>query len=83
VEIELRGISLAELSRIHSAAATAGVNPASIRISVPVQEQRRVIEGVWHAGGEIISLAPLRRRLEDLFLEWSDAGAAQEESSRQ
>ena len=31
----------------------------------------RVIEGVWQAGGEIMSLAPLRRRLEDLFLEWS------------
>jgi ABC-2 type transport system ATP-binding protein len=80
VEIELRGISLAELSRIHPAAATAGVSPASIRISVPVQEQRRVIEGVWQAGGEIISLAPLRRRLEDLFLEWSGAGVKQEEN---
>jgi ABC-2 type transport system ATP-binding protein len=82
VEIELRGISLAELSRIHSAAATAGVNAASIRIAVPLQEQRRVIEEVWHAGGEIISVAPLRRRLEELFLEWSGAGAAQEENSR-
>jgi ABC-2 type transport system ATP-binding protein len=80
VEIELRGISLAELSRIDPAAATAGVSPASIRISVPVQEQRRVIEGVWQAGGEIISLAPLRRRLEDLFLEWSGAGLKQEEN---
>ena len=71
VEIELCGISLAELSLIHPAAATAGANPASIRISVPAQEQRRVIEAVWNAGGEIVSLAPLRRRLEDLFLEWS------------
>jgi ABC-2 type transport system ATP-binding protein len=81
VEIELRGISLAELGRIHPVAATAGVNPASIRISVPVQEQRRVIEGVWQAGGEIISVAPLRRRLEDLFLEWSGAGAVPAENS--
>jgi ABC-2 type transport system ATP-binding protein len=69
VEIELRGLSVAEVSRIYPAAATAG--PDSIRISVPTQEQRRVIEAVWHAGGEIVSLAPLRRRLEDLFLEWS------------
>jgi ABC-2 type transport system ATP-binding protein len=81
VEIELRGISLAELSRIHPAAATAGPNSGSIRISVPVQDQRRVIEGVWQAGGEIISLAPLRRRLEDLFLEWSGAGAVQQENA--
>src|ERR1700727_3994259 len=74
VEIEVRGISDARVNRIDPAAATAGVSPASIRISVPVQEQRRVIEGIWQAGGEIISLAPLRRRLEDLFLEWSGAG---------
>jgi hypothetical protein len=40
-----------------------------------------VIEGVWQAGGEIISLAPLRRRLEDLFLEWSGAGVVQEENA--
>jgi ABC-2 type transport system ATP-binding protein len=69
VEIELRGLSLAEVSRIYPGAATAG--PDAIRISVPAQEQRRVIEAVWQAGGEIVSLAPLRRRLEDLFLEWS------------
>jgi ABC-2 type transport system ATP-binding protein len=82
VEIELRGISLAELSRISSAAATAGNNPASIRISVPVQEQRRVIEGIWQAGGDIISLAPVRRRLEDLFLEWSGAAVMQKDAER-
>jgi ABC-2 type transport system ATP-binding protein len=69
VEIELRGLSVAEVSRIYPATAAAG--PDSIRIAVPAQEQRRVIEAVWHAGGEIVSLAPLRRRLEDLFLEWS------------
>jgi ABC-2 type transport system ATP-binding protein len=69
VEIELRGLSVAEISRIYPAAATS--EPDSIRISVPSQDQRRVIEAVWQAGGEIVSLAPLRRRLEDLFLEWS------------
>jgi ABC-2 type transport system ATP-binding protein len=77
VEIELRGLSLAEVTRIYPAAA--GVGPASIRISVPAHEQRRVIEAVWSAGGEIVSLAPLRRRLEDLFLEWSGATASADE----
>jgi ABC-2 type transport system ATP-binding protein len=81
VEIELRGISLAELSRIYPAAASDGVNPASIRISIPAQEQRRVIEGIWSAGGEIVSLAPLRRRLEDLFLEWSGVVGAIERAA--
>jgi len=77
VEIELRGLSLAEVNRIYPAAA--GVGAASIRISVPAHEQRRVIEAVWSAGGEIVSLAPLRRRLEDLFLEWSGATASADE----
>ena len=76
VEIELRGISLAELSRIYPGAASAVANPDSIRIFVPAQQQRRVIEAVWSAGGEIVSLSPLRRRLEDLFLEWSGDPAA-------
>src|SRR6202021_2682345 len=43
VEIELRGISLAQLSHIHPAAASAGVSTAAIRILVPVKEKRRVI----------------------------------------
>ena len=81
VEIELRGVSLAELSRIYPGAASAVANPDSIRILVPAQQQRRVIEAVWSAGGEIVSLSPLRRRLEDLFLEWSGDTAA--ESRRQ
>ncbi len=71
VEIEVRGITLGQADRICPGAATAGAGPASIRITVPQQEQRRVIEAVWNAGGEIVSLAPLQRRLEDLFLEWS------------
>jgi ABC-2 type transport system ATP-binding protein len=79
VEIELRGISLAELSHIYPGAASAVANPDSIRIFVPAQQQRRVIEAVWSAGGEIVSLSPLRRRLEDLFLEWSGDPAAKSE----
>lgn len=68
VEIEVRGLSLAEAGRIHPATATEN---GPIRMNVPLQEQRRIIEAVWHAGGEIVSLVPLRRRLEDLFLHWS------------
>jgi ABC-2 type transport system ATP-binding protein len=68
VEIELRGLTLAEASRISPATAN---ESGAIRMTVPTQEQRRVIEAVWNAGGEIVSLAPLRHRLEDLFLEWS------------
>jgi ABC-2 type transport system ATP-binding protein len=68
VEIEVRGLPLAEASRISPATAN---ETGAIRMTVSTQEQRRVIEAVWHAGGEIVSLAPLRHRLEDLFLDWS------------
>jgi ABC-2 type transport system ATP-binding protein len=68
VEIEVRGLPLEEASRISPATAN---ESGAIRMTVPTQEQRRVIEAIWSAGGEIVSLAPLRHRLEDLFLEWS------------
>jgi ABC-2 type transport system ATP-binding protein len=70
VEIEVRGLSLDQVSRIHPATAN---ESGSIRMLIAAHEQRRVIEAVWTAGGEIVSLAPLRRRLEDLFLEWSSS----------
>ena len=71
VEIEVKGITGAELTRLDPMAS--GVDPARLLITVPAQEQRRVIQEVWVAGGEIVSLTPVRRRLEDLFLEWSSA----------
>ena len=68
VEIEVRGLTLAEATRIAPAIAN---ESGPIRMTIPAQEQRRVIEAIWHAGGEIVSLAPLRHRLEDLFLDGS------------
>jgi ABC-2 type transport system ATP-binding protein len=67
-EIEVRGLPLAEASRISPAIEN---ESGAIRMTVPTQEQRRVIEAIWLAGGEIVSLTPLRHRLEDLFLDWS------------
>ena len=31
--------------------------------------QRRTIEKIWLAGGEVIAVNPIRRTLEDLFVE--------------
>jgi ABC-2 type transport system ATP-binding protein len=73
IAIEVRGISLAQAGQLSAGAASAGAAPSSIRLTILPQEQRRVIEAIWNAGGEIVSLAPLERRLEDLFLEWSGA----------
>ena len=71
VEMEVRGLGLAELLKLDPSASSTVANRLVGRINVPARDQRRVIETVWAAGGEIVSLAPLRRRLEDLFLEWS------------
>ncbi len=40
-----------------------------VRFKVPAEEQRLVLERVWQAGGEIVSVNPTRRSLEELFLE--------------
>lgn len=40
-----------------------------IEITVPALNQRRTIEQIWLAGGEVVSVHPVRRTLEDLFVE--------------
>jgi ABC-2 type transport system ATP-binding protein len=40
-----------------------------IRITVPALRQRSTIEQIWLAGGEVIAVNPIRRTLEDLFVE--------------
>ena len=40
-----------------------------IKITVPALSQRRTIEKIWLAGGEVVAVNPVRRTLEDLFVE--------------
>ena len=40
-----------------------------IRITVPALEQRRTIEKIWLVGGEVVAINPVRRTLEDLFVD--------------
>jgi len=40
-----------------------------IKFDVPICAQRAAIEKVWTLGGEVVSVNPLRRSLEQLFLE--------------
>ena len=40
-----------------------------IKITVPALRQRSTIEQIWLAGGEVIAVNPIRRTLEDLFVE--------------
>jgi ABC-2 type transport system ATP-binding protein len=46
----------------------------SARWIIPHARQRELIESAWAAGGELVSAAPIRRSLEDLFLAWSVEG---------
>lgn len=55
-----------------------GIDPAKfggeaangvVTLRVPASAQRSTIERVWSAGGEIISVNPARRSLEDIFVE--------------
>ena len=39
-----------------------------VRITVPVNMQRETIERTWLAGGELVSVTPLHRSLEELFI---------------
>ena len=40
-----------------------------VRFSVPAADQRLALERVWSLGGEIVSVNPVRRSLEEVFLE--------------
>jgi ABC-2 type transport system ATP-binding protein len=40
-----------------------------VRFTIPTEDQRRVIERVWSLGGEIISVNPVKRSLEQVFME--------------
>jgi ABC-2 type transport system ATP-binding protein len=61
-EIVARGI---DAERFAGATAQGGL----ARIVVPRELQRATISRIWDAGGEIVSVIPQRRSLEELFLE--------------
>jgi len=45
------------------------INNGELRLNVPRQAQREVIEAAWNAGAELVSVNSVRRTLEELFLE--------------
>ena len=48
------------------------------KITVTAAEQRRTIEKIWMAGGEVVAVNPVRRTLEDLFIELANHSAVPE-----
>src|SRR5437660_986042 len=61
-EIEARGIA-------PNAFAGAVAQDGVVRFTVESSKQRVALENVWHLGGEVLSVNPVRRSLEDIFLE--------------
>jgi len=61
-EIMARGITPASF-------AGAVVHDGMVRISVLALEQRKTLERIWELGGEVISVVPQRRSMEEIFLE--------------
>lgn len=45
-----------------------------VRFSVPTGAQRQSLEHIWSLGGEVISVNPVRRSLEEIFLEVTGNG---------
>ena len=63
-EIEFRNASTTALGSDAQAPSQNG----SRRVTVKAGEQRAFIERVWQAGGEVVSVNPARRSLEELFV---------------
>ena len=53
-----------------------------VRFTVKTQAVRRAIEAVWALGGEVVSVTPVRRSLEEIFLELTAAEPPTEETRR-
>jgi len=62
LEIIASGVTAAEFPGAES-------ESGNVVIKVKRGEQRRVIEQIWMAGGEVLRVNPVRRSLEELFLE--------------
>ena len=53
----------------------------NVVIKVKRAEQRRVIEQIWKAGGEVLRVNPVRRSLEELFLELTGPASTSQSAS--
>jgi ABC-2 type transport system ATP-binding protein len=69
-EIAARGINPNIAKTIASDRCSWNLDPdGMVRIAVPRDQQRATISRIWEAGGEVISVVPERRSLEEIFLE--------------
>jgi ABC-2 type transport system ATP-binding protein len=56
------------------------LDDGEVRFRVASKEQRSLIENIWANGGEVVSVSPVRKSLEDLFLELTSGGGDRTDS---
>ncbi|HEY1422767.1 MAG TPA: ABC transporter ATP-binding protein [Candidatus Acidoferrum sp.] len=76
VEIVATGISEDIRAMLQQWGATAEHSAKSVRITVPSEHKREVVEKLWAAGHDAISLHPVKGSLEDLYMKLVGGGAA-------
>jgi ABC-2 type transport system ATP-binding protein len=81
-EVTARGVSPEGFSAPDIRARVANVNDGVVTFRVPVHTQREAIERVWTAGGELLSVSPVRRTLEQVFLEHTASEPAHADSEK-
>jgi hypothetical protein len=48
------------------------VRDGQLVFTVPAASQREALERVWTLGGEVLSVNPIRRTLEEVFVSWTE-----------
>ncbi len=67
-EIVARSIPAASFPQAHT-------HDGFVEFTVPVKSQRENLERIWAMGGEVVSVNPVRRTLEELFVELTNKGS--------
>lgn len=76
-KIVVRGLPSASIEALAEYRQYLDVSSAgSLQFVVPIHLQRKLIEQVWLSGGTLKSVTPVRRTLEELFVDWSGKGEA-------
>jgi ABC-2 type transport system ATP-binding protein len=71
LEITVRGIAADCFPHTHA-------GDGLVRFRVPAEDLRAALERVWQLGGEVLAVSPVRRSLEQLFLELTVSPSAPE-----
>ncbi len=69
-ELEFRNVASQRLEAVlgRAMACRAELVDGICKATIPATEQRQIIERLWHAGGELVSVNPGRRSLEEIFV---------------